>query len=273
ATEELMTQAFERLQHMNLPLLQHAEIPGHGGVLAPGPAQRTLGVAPYFDDPEVEMVRRDLRLLEKFPKARYHVLHISSARVVPLLKAAKAQGLKVTGEVTPHHLLLSTDDIDPNDSSFKMNPPLRSSADRIALINALKEGFIDWCATDHAPHEPAAKGTDFKAAAFGTVALESFFRTLLGLYHAGHLTRERLVQVFSTKPARFLGLGDEWGQIKTGLPLRAILVDPDRLPQPVTNLELHSQSLNSCFHHAPVPGQILSHFTTQGRFDLGGMLV
>ena len=273
ATDELMSQAFAVLEKLNLPLLQHAEIAGHGGVLAPGPAQRALGLAPYFDDPEVEMVRRDLKVLEKFPRARYHVLHISSARVVPLLAAAKAKGFHVTGEVTPHHLLLSCDDIDPSDSSFKMNPPLRSLADRTTLIQALKEGIIDWCATDHAPHEPAAKGLDFRAAAFGTVALESFFRTLLALYHSGHLTRERLVQVFSTRPARFLGLGQEWGQIEVGLPIRAILVDPDAAPQPVTNLELHSQSLNSCFHKSPVPGKIHSHFTTQGRFDLGGLLL
>ena len=109
ASDLVMDQAFAALQDLDVPLLQHAEFLGHGGSLAPGPMQTRVGAAPYPDDPEWRMVERDVRELRKHPRARYHVLHVSSARTVEVVRAAKREGLHVTAEVTPHHLYFNVE--------------------------------------------------------------------------------------------------------------------------------------------------------------------
>ncbi|MBS1982688.1 MAG: amidohydrolase family protein [Bdellovibrionales bacterium] len=266
ARDEMMRQVFEANEGAGLPLLQHAEVPGHGCALAAGPEQARLGLKAYPPEAEWRMVERDLALLAEFPNQRYHVLHVSAAKTLDLVAAAQARGLKATAEVSPHHLLYSSDDIRPGATSYKMNPPLRSVADREALRAALFEGRLDFVATDHAPHEPAAKGTEFAASAFGTTGLEAFLRVLLLFVEQGLLKPTRLVQVFSTAPAQFLGIGDEFGAIRVGRPLRAILVDVKAPDRPLVVEELESQSKNSCFLGARLPGAVRAHFNSAGVF-------
>jgi dihydroorotase len=268
-SNQLMEQAFEHLEKLGLPLLQHAEMPGHGGILAPGPVQEQLGVRPYFEEAEVDMVERDLAALEKFPKARYHVLHVSSRGCLPLIEKARKNGLKVTAEVSPHHLWFSVDEINPTNSSFKMNPPIRSNEDRVGLQKALAEGKIDFVATDHAPHEAPAKGEDFSRAAFGTLGLETALPVLMELYLDKKLTAQRVVQVFAERPARFLGLDQSWGAIRVGQPFRAVLVDLNQSGPAWNEGSFESQSQNSAFHGVRFRTSIVEVFNDAGHWTVG----
>jgi len=257
--DEHMRAAFRASAESGLPILQHAENPGHGGVLAPSKAQEQLGVRAYPASAESDMVARDLRLLAEFPGARYHVLHVSAQATLDEVRRAKDKGLQVTCEVSPHHLYFSGDDINPNFSSFKMNPPLRSQKDRAALRAALRDGTCDFVATDHAPHEAAIKTQNFKTAAYGTTGLETSLRVLLTLVQQGELSMARLVDVFSSRPAAFLGL-QQFGSIKMNAPLFAVLVDADKEPTAVTEIDLASKSANNCFLQSPLSGEIKGVF-------------
>lgn len=253
--DELMLKAFEASAKLDRPVLQHAEFPGHGGVLAPGPVQEKLKVSPYPASAEYEMVARDIELLKQVPGARYHVLHVSCERTVELVDEARRQGLGVSCEVTPHHLWFGSEDIQEGNSSFKMNPPLRSRKERDFLQKALQDGRIDFVATDHAPHEAEIKTMNFKTAAYGTLGLETSLRVLLSLVHDGKLSPERLVQVFSSKPAKFLKLDESYGQIKPGLELRAVLIDPNVRTE-VGLGNLLGKSKNSCFLGVELYGKV-----------------
>ncbi len=257
--DDLMRLAFDASQKTGLPILQHAEFPGHGGVLAAGPLQEQLGIPAYPAAAEADMVARDIKLLKEYPKARYHVLHVSAHETLELVSAAKAQGLQVSCEVTPHHLWFSSDEIKSDATSFKMNPPLRGANDKRALRRALADGGIDFVATDHAPHEASAKGQNFKTSAFGTTGLETSLRVLLSLVQKGELSPERLVQVFSSQPARFLGLEEDFGDIRIDRPMAAVLVNRDSC-EAVTEDDLYSLSKNSCFLGERLHGRIQGVF-------------
>lgn len=246
--DEVMNRVFEEARKSKLPLLQHAEVPGHGGVLAAGPTQQKLGLKAYPADAEWKMVERDLNLLKQFPDVRYHVLHISSSKTLELVKEARAAGLKATGEVTPHHLYFCSEDIPDQNTSYKMNPPLRSATDRAILCKALESGDVDFVSTDHAPHEAQLKGGDFSASAYGTTGLETSLRVLLDMQAKGTLSPSRLVEVFSSAPARFIGLWDEgYGRLEVGSPFRAVLVNPEAAPTEVKDSDLASRSHNNIF--------------------------
>lgn len=259
ADDHLMDQAFALLAEVDAPLLQHAEVPGHGGVLAPSKVQELLGVKAYPSQIETKMVERDLEFLKRHPRARYHLLHVSTPESVALIQDARRAGLRVSCEVTPHHLLFSSEDIDPKNPSFKMNPPLRDATSREGLRQALKMGAIDFVATDHAPHEPARK-MDFQASAFGTTGLEASLRVLLQLRNQGYLDVARLVQVFATGPADAYHFG-HLGRFREGLELKAVLLDPGASPSVVSDRDLAGQCKNSCFAGALLPGCLV------GRWD------
>ncbi|MBC7660452.1 MAG: dihydroorotase [Chitinophagaceae bacterium] len=257
--DDLMRSAFKASALTGLPILQHAEFPGHGGVLAAGPMQEKLGIAPYPAAAEADMVARDINILRDYPKAHYHVLHVSAHETLELVSTAKKQALNVTCEVTPHHLWFSSDDIVDDRTSFKMNPPLRGVADRAALRHGLADGTIDFVATDHAPHEASAKGANFKTSAFGTTGLETSLRVLLTLVREGVLSPQRLVQVFSSKPAQFLGIDKDIGDISKGRPMAGVLVDRQSASI-ITEDDLYSLSKNSCFLGEKLDGKIQAVF-------------
>lgn len=256
ADDQVMATALRGVARTGLPLLQHAEVPGHGAVLAPGPIQLKTGGGAYNEDAETDMVARDLRLLEDTPSARYHVLHVSSAKTLDLVKIARRQGLKVTCEVSPHHLFFCSDDILEGNTSFKMNPPLRSPKDRELLQTSLANGDCQFMATDHAPHELESKSDNFKTSAFGTTGLETSLRVLLWMLKRGQLTPERLVQVWAKEPANFLGIDKEFGDIEVGRPFNAVLIDPDAPDRLVLESDFCGLSKNSCFVGSYLPGRI-----------------
>ncbi len=266
-SDSVMEEVFRESEKSGLPLLQHAEYLGHGGSVSPSDQQKKLGLKAIPDESEWKMVERDIGLLKKFPKVRYHLLHASLKKSVELIQEAREKfGLKASCEVSPHHLVFSAEDIQEKETSFKMNPPLRSQENRDYLVRALVRGDIDFVATDHAPHEKASKGMDFNKSAFGTTGLETSLRVLINFYQKGLLSPERLVQVFSTKPAEFLGISEKYGAIRVGSPLRAILIDPDYKPQPLSESELESLSKNNVFLRHPLGGKIYTHFNGAGMF-------
>jgi dihydroorotase len=266
-SDQVMERAFGRLEKLGVPLLQHAEFLGHGGSMAPGPAQRKSGAAPYPDEPEWKMVERDLRELRKHPSARYHVLHVSSRRTLDLVQKAKLEGLKVTAEVTPHHLFFNTETIDPDNTSFKMNPPIREPEDQRALWAALNEGILDFVATDHAPHEAAMKNGTFDKVAFGTLGLETTVQVLVHGLNNGLLTPERFVRVFASRPAEFLKLPVEHGHWTIGEPFHAAWVDIKAPATTYSTNSISSLSKNSCFVGAKLPGRVLGAFHEQDCFQ------
>ncbi len=261
--DSLQLEIFRRLEPLGIPFLQHAETLGAEGPLADGPVPRRQGLKPYSAKHETDMVSRDLNLLKQAPRARYHLLHTSSGESVPLIVKAKADGFKVTAEVSPHHLFFSSDDIDEGNTSFKMNPPIRSVQDRETLIDGLSSGAIDWVATDHAPHEMSTKTKPFAEASFGTLGLETMVPVILDLVAKGRLTPGRAVEVLSLKPAEFLGLGEEYGHLRPGAPMRAILVDPDASWTVRAN-DHSSLSKNTCFDGAKLTGKVIGHITSTG---------
>lgn len=261
----LQGEIFRRLEKLGIPFLQHAETAGAEGPLAEGPVTRKLGLKPYRAEHETDMVARDIKSLEATPAARYHLLHTSAAGSVGLIRAAKSRGLKVTAEVSPHHLFFSSDDIDENNTAFKMNPPIRSIEDREALIDALADGTIDWVATDHAPHEVATKSRSFPDATFGTLGLETMVPVVLHLVARGRLTPMRAVEVLSQRPAQFMGIEDEFGHLKVGAPLRACIVAPQRA-WTVRAGEHASLSKNTCFDGVRLTGQVLGQINGSGMW-------
>jgi len=184
------------------------------------------------------------------------VLHVSSRRTLDFVKQAKQEGLKVTAEVTPHHLFFNSEQIDPDNKSFKMNPPIRSEEDRLALWQALSDRTLDFVATDHAPHETTMKKGSFDSCAFGTIGMETTLGVLIDGLRLGLINRERFVEVFSDKPARFLNLPAEFGDFKVGERFHGILIDVEHPATPVYESDFASLSKNSCFIGSSLPGRI-----------------
>jgi dihydroorotase len=150
-------------------------------------------------------VSRDVQLAE-LTSARLHIAHLSAKASLEQVRWAKSRGLRVTCEVTPHHFTLIDEDV-TYDSRFKMNPPLAAREDRAALLEGLADGTVDAIATDHAPHEPALKDVEFDRAPFGIVGFETALALALEqLVAAGRLSLTRMVELFTTGPARVLGI-------------------------------------------------------------------
>ena len=148
-----------------------------------------------------------------------------------------------------------------------MNPPLRSASDRQSLRKGLADGTVDFVATDHAPHEAAIKTTNFKTAAYGTLGMETSLNVLLDMVAKGELSKQRLVQVFSSKPADFLGLDDSFGSFVTGQVFRGVLVDPNKQSKIDENY-FAGQSNNSCFIGQTLTGAIREVFFGKRRHRL-----
>ncbi len=263
----VMEEAFLRLENLKVPLLQHAEFLGHGGVLAPGPIQKKMGAKPYPADAEWKMVERDLVELRKYPKAKYHVLHVSSRKTLDFVKQAKKENLNVTAEASPHHLFFNTDTISSDNLSFKMNPPIRSKEDQDALWDGLIDGTVDFVATDHAPHEDLKKTGSIEAAAFGTLGLETTLGVLIKAWQDKKISSQRFVQVFSKKPAEFLNLPEGFGEFKVGAPFHGALIDLNAKEKVFSIEDISSLSKNSCFLGQKLPGKLMKAFHGLNIFE------
>jgi dihydroorotase len=248
ANAELMRRALEYAQHYGVPVIQHAQdldLSGDG-VMHEGTASACCGLPGIPGAAEDVMVARDLLLAED-SGGRYHVAHLSTARALRLVREAKARGLAVTCEVTPHHLLL-TDDAVPGsgfDSNFKMQPPLRAASDVAALLEGLADGSIDALATDHAPHTVDEKRLEFQEAPFGIVGLETALPLALDrLVRGGVVPLARLIELLTSGPARVLGLPG--GTLAPGAPGDVTVIDLDREVD-VAAARFHSRGRNTPF--------------------------
>ena len=221
----VMRRALEYVKAFGGVVSQHAQDPTLAGPTScchEGELSGRLGLPGWPGIAEEVIVARDV-MLARHTGSRVHVAHVSTAGSVEVLRWAKSQGIDVTAEVTPHHLLLTTDLLTGYDPTYKVNPPLRPQEDVDALREALADGTIDAVATDHAPHARHDKEHAFVDAAFGMLGLE----TALGVVRTAlpDLSWARVAQVMSTTPARIAGLADH-GSLAIGTPAHVTLVDP-----------------------------------------------
>jgi dihydroorotase len=222
----LMRHALEYSAMFDLPVIAHEEDRGLAGegVMNEGPTSFRLGLKGMPAAAEEAMVARDIALLER-TGGRLHIAHASTAGSVDLLRRAKARGLAVTAEATPHHFTLTEDAVGDYDTNAKMNPPLRSRADVEALIDGIRDGTIDAIATDHAPHHRDEKDVEFECAAHGIVGLETALPLCVRLVRAHGVPVDTLVRALSTNPARILGVPG--GSLTENSVADVTIIDPD----------------------------------------------
>ncbi len=196
-----------------------------GGVMNEGVTALRLGLRGMPRSAEVTTIHRAIELAKQ-TGAKVHIAHVSVKEAIDLLRRAKEEGVKVTAEVTPHHLTLTEEAVDDYNTNAKMNPPLRTAEDVAALREALAEGIIDCIATDHAPHTVEEKETTFDEAPFGIVGLETAVGVLwTELVHKANFSVLRLIEAMSTKPCQILGL--EGGTLREGSRADLTVIDPD----------------------------------------------
>ncbi len=252
----LLRAAFQAAKRVDLPLSLHCEdleLAG-AGVMNEGEVSAQLGLAGLPCASESADIARALEIAV-YESARVHIAHVSCARSVEAIDAARRAGAAVTCEATPHHLLLSDELVRGLDSNFKMNPPLRGEADRLALVESLAAGMIDCIATDHAPHAVQEKETPFEEAPFGVVGLETAFPVLFtGLVQTGELPLEALVAAMSSNPAKAFRLPVP--AIAEGEEANLCLVDVDE-EFAIDPRDFYSKSRNSAFTGRKVKGRVL----------------
>jgi dihydroorotase len=226
----VMRRAMEYAKGFDIPVINHCEDLhlSAGGDMHEGAVSVRLGLRAIPAASEDVMVARDL-LLAELTGARYHVAHISSQRSVAMVEFAKARGLAVTSEATPHHFTLADTDMPPYDSNYKMKPPLRSECDAGAVTGGLVSGAIDAIATDHAPHSGNDKMQEFEKCPFGIIGLETAMGLALErLVHTGRISLKKMVELFTTGPARVLRFQGR-GRLLSGGPADLTIFDTERL--------------------------------------------
>ncbi|MET3682071.1 dihydroorotase [Alkalibacillus flavidus] len=220
-----MFEAMQQAAQVGQPIVAHCEDNSlvYGGVMHDGERQQSLNLPGIPSLSESVQIARDV-LLAEAAHCHYHVCHVSTKESVRVIREAKRAGIHVTAEVTPHHLLLSEHDIPSDDAHFKMNPPLRSEADRRALIEGLEDGTIDCIATDHAPHTQEDKANGFLASPFGIVGLETAFPLLYTHFvESGHWSIQQLIDWLTVKPAKTFHL--PYGRLEVGSPADLVLIN------------------------------------------------
>ena len=266
---ELMRRALLYAQHFDVPVIQHAEdlnLTG-SGVMHEGEWSTKLGLPGIPGSAEDVMVARDILLAED-TCGRYHVAHLSTARSLDLVRRGRAQGLRVTCEVAPHHLILTDEEVAKSGFSthMKMKPPLRSERDRAALVNGLADGAVDCIASDHAPHHQDEKDVQFNLAPFGILGLETTLSLCLDrLVRPGILSLPRLVELLSTGPARVLGVPG--GTLKPGSPADVTVFHPEE-EVTIRAAAFRSRSRNSPFDGWQLHGRPVATFLEGRRIQV-----
>ena len=224
----LLRAAMKRAVQRDMIIMSHCEDIAlvEGGVMNAGATARHLGLKGITNAVENVIAARDIMLAEE-TGARLHLCHCSTKESVDFLRDAKAKGIRVSGEVCPHHFTLTEDDIpSAEDANYKMNPPLRSKKDRDALRQGLKEGFLDVISTDHAPHTAEEKAGGFTGAPFGIVGMETAAAlAYTELVEGGVLTFSEMIEKMSYRPARLLQL--DRGDISVGKPADVVIFDTE----------------------------------------------
>jgi dihydroorotase len=243
----VMRRAMEFARAFGMTVIDHCEDLdlSAGGDMHEGTVSTRLGLRGIPASAEDVMVARDI-LLAELTGARYHVAHISTRHAVAMVAFARQRGISVTCEATPHHFVLADRDMPPYDSNYKMKPPLRSPADVEAVIEGVASGAVDAIATDHAPHPGSEKMQEFERCPFGIIGLETAVGLVLDcLVHTGRIPLARMVELFTTGPARIMNLGA--GTLAPGAPADVTIFDTGH----VWTYDVErswSKSRNSPFH-------------------------
>jgi len=268
----VMRRALEYARDLDLPVMIHAEdlSLSAGGAMNEGPVATRLGLAGVPAAAEVAMVQRDI-LLAEMTGAHLHVAHVSAAGSVRAIREARARGVRVTAEATPHHFTLTDQAVagvppaspptqpagEPYDTHAKMSPPLRGEGDRQAVIAALNDGAIDAIATDHAPHGTLDKQVEFAHALNGVIGLETSLSLTLAAVRAGELSLGRAVERLTLGPSRCFGL--PYGTLGPASPADVIVIDAER-EWKVDPQRFFSKSRNSPFAGWTLRGRVVKTF-------------
>jgi dihydroorotase len=263
----IMRRALEYVKAFDGVIAQHAQEPRltEGAQMNAGSLSDELGLAGWPAVAEESIIARDV-LLAQSVGARLHICHLSTKGSVEIVRWAKAQGIAVTAEVTPHHLLLTEELVKGYDPVYKVNPPLRTEDDVMALREALIDGTIDIIATDHAPHPSESKDCEWSAAAFGMVGLETAASIAqLVLIDSGRSTWQRVAEVLSHAPARIAGDEQHGQEIKVGSPANLTLIDSTAVRQ--ISSQTTSKSQNNPYAKLELPGAV-KHTIFKGYFTV-----
>jgi dihydroorotase len=245
-TEELMRQAMIKNRKLGLPVIDHCEDP--------------IGGPP---EGEIKIVARDMKLAEE-TGGWVHIAHVSVAGSVELVRKAKQKGVKVTAEVTPHHLTLTEEAVTKYGTLAKVNPPLRTEHDREVMVEALKNETLDVIATDHAPHTIADKQKELSIASAGISGFETAFGSLMGLVHSGQLTLNELIYRMTTAPAQILGgKFGKLGSLVVGAVVDIVVFDPNK-EWVVDTDRFASRGKNTPLNGAKMKGKVMTTLS-QGK--------
>ena len=248
--DAIMRETLRAAAGLNLPVIQHAEDTRmtENGSMNDGPTSFRLGLRGMQAAAESSVVERDIQLAQQFTGARIHVAHISTAEALKAVRRGKRGKARVTCEVTPHHFSLIDADVGDYNANFKMNPPLRSTADREAILVGLADGTIDAIATDHAPHAPHEKIIEFERAMFGITGLETALGLAITRLHRDHkFPLTRIVELFTAGPARVIDLRGR-GTLARGSRADVTIFDPKK------RWTFHAVNSRSKSHNTPFDG-------------------
>ncbi len=253
ANAKILRFAFEYANMLNLPIIEHCEdLSLAGGSMNEGFTSTFLGLPAIPAIAEDLIVMRDIVVAE-YAKGKIHIAHISTKNAVEMVRQAKAKGIKVTAEVTPHHFTLSEEAVKTYDTNTKMNPPLRTKEDVEAVLEGLKDGTIDCIASDHAPHSPEEKEMEFQYAPNGILGLETSLGLALSeLVHKKVLSFESLVEKMAINPRKILNIPVP--KIVEGEPANIAIIDEDAIWQ-VDVSSFKSKSKNSPFDKRLLTGK------------------
>lgn len=253
----IMKRALEYSKGLGVLISQHSEDPRLtvGAVAHDGPTAARLGLTGWPRAAEESIVARDA-LLARDAGARVHIAHASTAGTVELIRWARGQGIEITAEVTPHHLLLDDSRLETYDGVNRVNPPLREETDKTALRAALADGVIDCVATDHAPHAAQEKCCEFSQARPGMLGLETALSIVVEtMVRPGLLDWRGVARVMSERPAQIVGLDDQGRPIAVGEPANLTIIDPDGSWE-VRGQTLASKSGNTPYESMRLPGVV-----------------
>ncbi|MDA0998214.1 MAG: dihydroorotase [Proteobacteria bacterium] len=253
ADAQVMRRAMLYAATFDLLICQHPEEPSlaRGGAMNAGETATRLGLTGIPKQAEIIMIERDIRLLE-LTKGRLHIAHVSTAESVDAVRHAKARGLKITCDTSPPYFALNENAIGDYRTFAKLSPPLRTEADRQAIVAGIVDGTIDCIASDHLPQDEEEKRLPFGVAATGGVGLETLLPMTLELYHNGHLSLLGAIRLVTSAPADLMRL--RAGKLAVGRPADFAIFDPDRGWQVIAK-NLSSKSKNSPFDGRPVQGR------------------
>ncbi len=254
----LMRRALEYARTFGLPVVQHAidESLAENGYMNEGEVATRIGLRGQPSQAESVMVARDIELAA-WTGAKYHLAHASCARSIELVREAKRRGLPVTCEITPHHFTLTESVCADYDPATKVMPPLRTESDVQSLLEGMADGTVDCIATDHAPHSDVEKEGTFDEVACGMIGLETALPLALALVRKETISLVRMVELFTSGPARAFGLdGEGVGSLKPGAPADLCVMDM-RKSWTVDREKLHSKATNTPFHGWEMRGSAL----------------